>query len=1122
VANNDGIPELTFDAPEEEKLDVVPANPELGIPELTFGKPPATEIPELTFLDDPNLDRSPPSPVLDTLMFLPNLMHSQWEQNPRAEKIARNVEKVFNLTPEGEFARQQKAERLKDLTKTTISTMIQYNPQIMMFPGTRAERIAEDLFSEGFGRPLSSVIEGLGMIFEEVGVENPIDDFGRALEEVLVDPLDAARAEGRDFGQEDFGDDLSQGIASTLGFIAAGGTARAIGLGKAAITGTVATLGAAVGAQGGRLDAEYAEAHPEQVKAAYWFNGLLGTSEAVPIMKLFNRVDKATGGILSRRIKSDVVKIGINGIGGAIEEGLQESFQTIGQNKGADWIGYDPTRSWNENLGSAASVGGTVGFLMNVLGASLGIRDRRGKKRNIEEGLGEEALRVTGAKSLDELAFGREGHEGEIPGVVQITTLSEAYLREQKILAAVNDRLNELGKRGRLLYSQNFVNAKTAREIAADFKPDSELERLDPLMAITQEKRAEWDQGKFGPDEHSVGPSFLSFLETDKPVFVSDASHRPIPSHDPSIALQQKDIVNAMSLNINRSLAAIEGIKTRLEAEKALLESDPTPHGEEMVKGLTRKLAIEKAKLSEMKAFSVGLSALMRDVAKIFPQGTKFLLHDMKSTVDTASIQGVEELTNFSGVANVLTIRTGAQHENTTDVQSIGLDPENLLLAAARLKVAKLDGASESELASKREVLDRERAGIMSTFYHEVGHHYAFKHWVALRTKLVNGTATKAEKDLFRALQADYHRYIVEGLRSPAKAFLAKAHSLHSASGILADWLDIPNKGIENFSDPAADNLQSIALEPRVTGEDVDYLMSFDEYMAEEFSKMAMDKNLVNKDVAPFFRKGVKDQKKILAQHKGKFRMTSEAMGNHFLGLSARGRMALAIKKMEESNLEVSPVLAAEKNGLMSPELARERIEEIDKFNRFMDIGFNILQIAENNPHIKGLQDYVETMRLWKNDVNENLSIAQATITAWQQLGKKEQELLGRIMLDETVGLTFDGKTLRQPRNFTDAEVAKYKLSPEALELRQKIKADFARSLDQMESVLKQSVNQMFLEDPQRQAAELGARNLLAVPCTRMDRLLITKPLTRNESAMLRGSNKLLRWAGRLQLPAQQ
>lgn len=188
-----------------------------------------------------------------------------------------------------------------------------------------------------------------------------------------------------EYEEEFFAGKLPSGLGSTLGF-AAGGLAGAAA--KIPAAATVATLGAASQGVGQAEDYKKAMAEQKQpidpqTRAEAFGLGLpLGTTEAVPIARLLERLDNVTGG--------GVKRILAQGVKGGLEEATQEIIQQIGQNYVANGIlKYDPDRDLFNDVRENAEVGGGVGFLLNTLAATIGARRGNRTAPPADEGLGD-------------------------------------------------------------------------------------------------------------------------------------------------------------------------------------------------------------------------------------------------------------------------------------------------------------------------------------------------------------------------------------------------------------------------------------------------------------------------------------------------------------------------------------------------------------------------------------------------------------------------------------------------------------------------------------------------------------------------------------------------------------
>ena len=424
-------------------------------------------------------------------------------------------------------------------------------------------------------------------------------------------------------------------------------------------------------------------------------------------------------------------------------------------------------------------------------------------------------------------------------------------------------------------------------------------------------------------------------------------------------------------------------------------------------------------------------------------------------------------------------------------MDSIMVNMESIHVAAAnlaRLKHQKKNGVElrENELAIAEERLRVAQESTLQTYLHELGHAIAFNtvqerflDW-SVRGKEIS----QQDKMVMTGLMRDYYKFLERNLNGTTSQVLPKLFSLPRAFDQATRWGEVT---------AATDRRDLLA---RIRGSELmqngfiraatgvgnmgqkyaEYAFSFREYLAEEFSKVALgnDRYLLGLEKTPLLKDIVKDIRKAMEVAKGEFGSTTPTLTNFFRRISLQEQLREHGKDLAK-NVEQNPFAGIAKDQILADgELDFGKLgEEYDRFNWFMDKGFTILQIAEQNPHVRGLQSYVDNLRDWKNEVNNNLAIAETRLQEWKSLPKDQMESLGRSLYDETIGRLPDGGWLKDPRFFTPEELAKYKLSDEALALRKKIKEDFRNTLQEMEAVLIQAKKQIFADDLQKQTAEI-------------------------------------------------
>lgn len=170
---------------------------------------------------------------------------------------------------------------------------------------------------------------------------------------------------------------IPKGVGSAASFMAGGAASKAFKIpGWLGIAG----FGAASTGQGFYDEAIAKGADERTGFIASLVGNIVGTSEAIPLAGILNRIDKVTGGSFTK----DLIK---NGVKESFEEAVQNSAQQVAQNFTAQQL-YEKDRELFEMAGEAAQLGGAVGFVVSTLASALGLK--LGRKGGEKDGLQEE------------------------------------------------------------------------------------------------------------------------------------------------------------------------------------------------------------------------------------------------------------------------------------------------------------------------------------------------------------------------------------------------------------------------------------------------------------------------------------------------------------------------------------------------------------------------------------------------------------------------------------------------------------------------------------------------------------------------------------------------------------
>lgn len=132
------------------------------------------------------------------------------------------------------------------------------------------------------------------------------------------------------------------------------------------------TLGAVMSAGQGFKEAEEAGASFPAALGSLVSNGLLGATEAAPILGAYERVAGKLGPLAMEKILTKYADTTIAaGLAGVLEEGTQEVLQQFGSNVTAKLL-YDTQRDLMEGVTKSGEVGGILGFVMNAMAKKIG------------------------------------------------------------------------------------------------------------------------------------------------------------------------------------------------------------------------------------------------------------------------------------------------------------------------------------------------------------------------------------------------------------------------------------------------------------------------------------------------------------------------------------------------------------------------------------------------------------------------------------------------------------------------------------------------------------------------------------------------------------------------------
>ena len=226
---------------------------------------------------------------------------------------------------------------------------------------------APKAFLNAFGESLP---KSIGAIQSSVTGQEPADTaaykFGEGFKDFTDEILHTDAARAATTTQQ-----VAEGLGQAGSFIVPGGAAKALGAGGKTQTGVMMTTGMAQGGAQGLDDAIKLNADREKQLQSFYLNFGLGATEAIPLSRMFGRLNRASGG----RVEAILKNSGQQGF----EEAIQEMGQTLGSNFIAkELAAYDEGRELLKDVGQGGKVGFIVGALLGGGGTAIATRGQTG------------------------------------------------------------------------------------------------------------------------------------------------------------------------------------------------------------------------------------------------------------------------------------------------------------------------------------------------------------------------------------------------------------------------------------------------------------------------------------------------------------------------------------------------------------------------------------------------------------------------------------------------------------------------------------------------------------------------------------------------------------------------
>ena len=311
-------------------------------------------------------------------------------------------------------------EKVTRLTATQFSEQFEIEapkaPILEEAPATDEEigrlRSSFGSYAQDFVGLMASIPENVGILAKKLAMTTNWDGWAeKPLEQYVSyqfgqDIKEAAKSlfpTNPEYQDEFITTTLAGGAGSLTAFFAGGIAGKGLKLSAGLVT--VMLGAAATGAS--EFNRTYEETGDLNKSYLSYVTGLpIGATEAAPVLRALKRIDKATGGMMTKTLLGKAVT-------GGLEEMIQETFQNFMTNASAKMI-YDAERDLLEGVGE----GGAAGFILGMAANALGLSVKRRLSKVRDPLTMEQKVRAQVA------AYSGEGTDAKFNGDVAIAVMA--------------------------------------------------------------------------------------------------------------------------------------------------------------------------------------------------------------------------------------------------------------------------------------------------------------------------------------------------------------------------------------------------------------------------------------------------------------------------------------------------------------------------------------------------------------------------------------------------------------------------------------------------------------------------------------------------------------------------
>lgn len=750
--------------------------------------------------------------------------------------------------------------------------------------------------------------------------------------------------------------DIDSAIGSAAAFIAGGAGGKALELSPLV---TTAALGGSVGATSQYEEAVMMGADPEEAAMAYFGGAAFGMTEALSGTYFLNKINQVSGGRMYELLKTFNMSKESTPLREAIKsflvEGGQEGFQTVGSNWiASDIAGYDPTRTLGENFWASVATGGMAG---SMIGGGIGLIRKAETQQILDAMKAQRDMLLKSGNPINDLS----GLMTPVGDLLELNAMKQQL--DQTIATeaqAIFDDENAAGLGG---FSEIAKMSAPAAPIVTEIPPEKQTleyvgskvgdtnDIVSPILSL--------------PIEHGVETGIKR--KTDgTPVSVREAlQQQPVvvlkgTPYDDSIAIANKHIANFENL-----------LKGPL---------DPAEEAD-----IRKKLNILQKGVIDFKAKQKIANKILAHVKDYAASFREAINPDMKLVIQGVSFEAGKAPNGFFALTRDVQITPGQQ----TPVGALFINLDDMATEAFNAR-----GAQD-------EFLDKAKRRVFEVVNHELGHSVAVNHMRKLFNTALQSQDPKAREEAYKVfayIREDYARW----LRDAASNRQNFIFLTQFAPGRAFKQADNDPRGMKEGTRGWLTG-QSTIDEPFLGHADFkNYVYSFDEFFAEMTARLATQGKLYDTAMTKFFEPVLEQYKKIFAQFP---EFAQNEYGKRWENYLRSKTLAFKVKqKVEElaagGGKNIFHALRGKLPGY-DPEKFAGLQQSRDRFTWGIDMGLNLVQMVQENPHISHWKNYLNAVELWQNYQRNFAANATEILTAWRGLGKVESAKLSEVLFDE-------------------------------------------------------------------------------------------------------------------------